>query len=69
MKLRTTDMERISHRKCEKKGCKNKSFAIFHTKYLCESHFREEKPSKEIWGRGRKIRLSTEYWKEPYYMI
>ncbi len=69
MKLKKTDMERISYRNCEKKGCKNKSYAIFNKKFLCEEHYREKKPSKEIWGRGRKIRLSAEYWREPYYMI
>ena len=69
MNLKRTDMEKISYRYCEKKGCKNKSEALFHTKFLCEDHFKEKKPPKEkSYRNGRKVRLSIEYWKEPFYM-
>ena len=69
MKLRTSDMERISSRICQKKGCKNKSYALFHAKFLCKEHYREKKPNKESHFRyGRKVRLSAEYWKESFYM-
>ncbi len=47
MKLKKTDVETINYRNCEKKGCEDKAEAIFHGKFLCESHFREKKPLKE----------------------
>jgi len=63
-------MERINHRKCEIKGCSNKSYALFNTKFLCEEHYREKHPSKESnFRHGRKIGLPIDYWKEPPYML
>ena len=47
MKLKTTDMEKISRRICEKKNCGDKSSAILNSKFLCEDHFREIHPGKE----------------------
>ena len=46
MTLRRTDISRISSKKCKIKGCKNKSYAIFKTNFLCKEHFREKKPLK-----------------------
>ena len=70
MNLKITDAERIGSIICKKKWCENKSYAILHTKFLCKTHFREEKPIKEKNYRdGRNIRLSVEYFKEPYYMV
>ncbi len=43
MKLRTTDMEKIRRMRCEEKGCKNDSYGIYHSEYLCESHFKAKK--------------------------
>ena len=47
MKLKTTDFEKINHRKCEKKGCLNKAYALFKAEFLCEDHYREKHPLKE----------------------
>ena len=70
MILRRSDISKISSRNCVKKGCKNKSYGIFHAKFLCKEHYREKKPLKESGFRhGKKVRLSAEYWKESFYML
>ena len=60
MKLKTTDMEKISKRKCQVKNCKNKSYAIAGSKYLCEFHYRLIVPKKNFnylkYGRMYQIK-------------
>ena len=48
MKLKPTDIEKISRRKCQIKGCSNKSYGIVEQKFLCKGHFREKVPEKRI---------------------
>ena len=57
MKLKITDIEKISKRKCQFKRCSRKSYAMADCKYLCEIHYREIVPSKERswWGRGMRF--------------
>ena len=47
MKLKITDKERISKRRCEIYPCREKSVAIANTKLMCEIHFKEIRPDTE----------------------
>ncbi|KKN34608.1 hypothetical protein LCGC14_0791980 [marine sediment metagenome] len=56
MKLKITDIEKISRTKCMIKGCKNKSYAMVKQMFLCEEHFRKRVPEKSPsymrrWGK------------------
>ncbi|KKN27764.1 hypothetical protein LCGC14_0861140 [marine sediment metagenome] len=48
MKLKLTDIEKISRRICERKGCPDKSYGIVEQKFLCKGHFREKVPEKKL---------------------
>jgi len=48
MNQKPTDIEKISKRKCQIKGCSNKSYAIAEQKFLCKGHYREKHPEKKL---------------------
>lgn len=60
MKLKTTDIQKITKIKCEIKGCNNKSYAILKKQFLCEYHFREKHPSNE----SALVRYYTNHYKK-----
>lgn len=46
MKLKNTDINRISKRKCQTKGCPNKASGILKKKFKCRECYRKEHPTK-----------------------
>jgi|TARA_Y100000310_G_scaffold62935_1_gene58209 hypothetical protein len=54
---RNPDYLMIARKVCQEKDCREKCFGIIKCKFLCESHYKDLKPSKErrfryYWGQG-----------------
>lgn len=57
MKPKLTDIQTISRRKCEKKGCPNKSIAIYKKKFFCIECYNRKSPYRKYrWGKLKYIR-------------